>query len=166
MAYDGIAKVQHYVPRFLLRHFGHGKKHQLHVFDKRTGRIFISNARNVAAESRFYDFEIAGEPYTLETSLGVLESQAHTIFKRLLEEDTLAALSAEDRAMLSLFFAVQLTRTKAFREQWCSLPRLLGEKLRSQARNESELAGQMGSDTFFKLQLGDADVRCETDVRA
>ena len=39
MSGNGIAKVQHYVPQFLLRKFGNGKKDQLHVFDKQTGRI-------------------------------------------------------------------------------------------------------------------------------
>ncbi|MDB5789306.1 DUF4238 domain-containing protein [Caballeronia mineralivorans] len=58
MAHNGIAKVQHYVPQFLLRNFGTGKKDQLHVFNKATDKTFLTNARNVAAESRFYDFPV------------------------------------------------------------------------------------------------------------
>ncbi len=30
-----IAKVQHYVPKFLLRHFGTGKNQNVKVFDKK-----------------------------------------------------------------------------------------------------------------------------------
>ena len=61
-----IAKVQHYVPQFLLRKFGNGKKDQLWAYDKTSDRAFLTNAKNVASESRFYDFEVAGEPITLE----------------------------------------------------------------------------------------------------
>lgn len=53
MAYTGNAKVQHYVPRFLLKNFGAGKKHKLHAFDKQTEQAFPTNVKNVAAESRF-----------------------------------------------------------------------------------------------------------------
>ena len=49
-----IAKVQHYVPQFLLRNFGNGKKDQLWGFyDKTSDRSFPTNAKNVASESRF-----------------------------------------------------------------------------------------------------------------
>jgi hypothetical protein len=54
-----IAKVQHYVPQFLLKHFGTGKKDKIAVFNKQTDRVFATNVRNVAAESRFYDFTAA-----------------------------------------------------------------------------------------------------------
>jgi hypothetical protein len=50
---SSVAKVQHYVPRFLLRNFGTGKKDKLYVFDKQTERIFTTNVKNIAAESRF-----------------------------------------------------------------------------------------------------------------
>ncbi|KQY90736.1 DUF4238 domain-containing protein [Pelomonas sp. Root1444] len=51
MADNGIAKVQHHVPQFLLRQFGTGQKDQLHAFDKATGRTFVTNAKNAASES-------------------------------------------------------------------------------------------------------------------
>ena len=38
MADNSIAKVQHYVPQFLRRNFGAGKKDQLHVFDNPNAR--------------------------------------------------------------------------------------------------------------------------------
>jgi hypothetical protein len=52
-----MAKIQHYVPQFLLRNFGNGKKDQVWVYDKIDGRSFPTNAKNVASESRFYDFQ-------------------------------------------------------------------------------------------------------------
>ena len=52
MAYDGISKVQHYVPQFVLRNFGNGKRDQVYVFDKRNDPTFATNVKNVASESR------------------------------------------------------------------------------------------------------------------
>jgi phospholipase C len=45
MTHDGIAKVQHYVPQFLLKHFSTGKKNKVHVFDKQTGKTFLTNVK-------------------------------------------------------------------------------------------------------------------------
>lgn len=130
MAYDGIAKVQHYVPKFLLRNFGVGKKDKLHVFDKQTGSMFATNFKNVAAESRFYDFEVEGHIFTVEPSLSKLEGIAKPMLKAILDTDSLSHLSVEDRGKLSIFFAVQFVRTKWFREQFRQLPKLLEQRLR------------------------------------
>lgn len=122
-----LAKVQHYVPQFLLRNFGNGKKDQLWVYDKATGRSFLTNAKNIASESRFYDFELDGEAVTLEPMLSQLEGDAKPIFDRILEADSLAPLDDEDKAMVAIFLSVQLTRTRAFREQWSDFPRIIRE---------------------------------------
>ena len=138
MKYQGIAKVQHYVPQFLLKSFGVGKKQHLHVYDKKTGRTFQTNSKNVAGESRFYDFEFEGHMLTIEPSLSQIEAKAKTQFRRLLESDSLKVLSEEDRAILAVFFAIQFTRTRCYREQWRALPELLGDKLRRSALNCKE----------------------------
>ncbi|MFS2035338.1 DUF4238 domain-containing protein [Polaromonas sp. CT11-55] len=67
-------KIQHYVPQFLLRNFTSDKKNRVHVFDKQKGITFVSHVKNVANESRFYDFEIEGEGRSLEAPLSSLES--------------------------------------------------------------------------------------------
>lgn len=137
---SGIAKVQHYVPQFLLKNFGNGKKDQLQVFDKHTGRAFPTNAKNVASESRFYDFVIDGVEKTLEPMLSELEGKTKPVLQKILDENSVAPLSTSERGLLSSFFAVQYTRTRWFREQWRSLPELLGQKLRKMADSEEELA--------------------------
>lgn len=124
-----IAKVQHYVPQFLLRNFGNGKKDQLWVYDKSTNRSFPSNAKNVASESRFYDFEWQGRPLTLEKWLSDLESRAKSVIKFILEADSIAALDQKQKEVLASFLAVQMTRTRTFREEWNAFPRLLREHL-------------------------------------
>jgi hypothetical protein len=124
------AKVQHYVPRFLLKQFGIGKKDQLHVFDKQTVRVFMTNARNVAAEKGFYDFSMPQGTFSIEPWLGQLESRAKKILKAILERDSLANLAEDDRATLCGFLAVQLTRTRHFRLQVSGLPDLLMQHFR------------------------------------
>jgi hypothetical protein len=115
VAHNGIAKVQHYVPQFLLRNFGTGKKDQLHVLNKATGKTFLTNARNVAAESRFYDFKIDGADHTIEPALSRVEAAAKPVIQKLAESDSLAVLTSEDRELLTVFFAIQFVRTKAAR---------------------------------------------------
>lgn len=124
-----IAKVQHYVPQFLLRNFGTGKKDQVFVFDKLTGKTFTPNAKNIASESRFYDFQVEDQAVSLEPALSKLETAAKPILESILKSDSLAGLSVEDRATLAVFLSVQLTRTRAFREQWNDFPRMLREHL-------------------------------------
>lgn len=125
------AKIQHYVPKFLLRNFGTGKKDQLWVFDKSSGRSFQTNAKNVASESRFYDFVVDGADHSLEDALSRIESEAKPVMERILQDDSVRATSAQDRALLAAFLAIQFVRTRAFRAQWVDMRRLLREKIES-----------------------------------
>ncbi|HDS1549228.1 DUF4238 domain-containing protein [Stenotrophomonas sepilia] len=125
------AKIQHYVPKFLLRNFGTGKKDQLWVFDKASGRSFQTNAKNVASESRFYDFVVDGADHSLEDGLSRIESQAKPIMERILHDDSVGAIPAQGRALLAAFLAIQFVRTRAFRMQWEDMRRLLREKIES-----------------------------------
>jgi hypothetical protein len=122
-----IAKVQHYVPQFLLRNFGNGKKDQVWVYDKHSARKFPSNAKNVASESRFYDFEYRGQPLSLEPWLSDLEGQAKSVIGSILAADSLSHLDLKQKHLLASFFSVQMTRTKTFREEWNAFPRMLRE---------------------------------------
>jgi hypothetical protein len=140
MANDGIAKVQHYVPRFLLRNFGTGKKDKLHVFDKQSDLVFATNVKNVAAESRFYDFEVGGATATIEPTLSGIEGSVKPILKSILEADSLRLLSIEDRAKFCVFLSVQFTRTKWFREQFRLLPSLLEQRLRRSLGEDADLS--------------------------
>lgn len=125
------AKIQHYVPKFLLRNFGLGKKDHLWVYDKKTGRSFQTNAKNVASENRFYDFEIDGKTYSLESGLSGIESKTKPVIEKILHEDSVLTLDARSRATLASFLAVQFIRTKAFRMQWAELSGVLRRKLDS-----------------------------------
>ena len=123
------AQIQHYVPKFLLRNFGLGKKDQLWVYDKQTGRSFQTNAKNVASENRFYDFDFEGQSYSLESNLSRIESKTKPVIERILRDDSVAQISASGRAIFASFLAIQFIRTKAFRMQWAELPRILRRKV-------------------------------------
>lgn len=122
-----IAKVQHYVPQFLLRNFGNGKKDQLWVYDKTSDRAFPTNTKNVASESRFYDFEVNDEAISLEPFLSDLEGKAKAVIDGILQSDSLEGLTDEGKDVLSAFMSVQFTRTRTFREEWNAFPRMLLE---------------------------------------
>ena len=141
MAYSGIAKVQHYVPQFLLRNFGTGKKDQLNVFDKQIGKIYKTNCKNVACESRFYDFNFDGTELSIEPSLSNIESIAKPIIKGISEKETLEHLSPQDRANISIFLAIQFTRTKHFRENFSQISKLLGQTLKKRGFTDKQLEG-------------------------
>lgn len=140
MGFKGVAKVQHYVPQFLLRNFGNGKKDQLNVFDKHKDRSFLTNAKNVACESRFYDFNLDEVELTLEPTLSVLEGDAKKLLQRILDNDEINVFSSEERVLLSKFFAVQFTRTRtrAFKEQCRHLPELLGNRMKEMFSNSDD----------------------------
>ena len=137
---NGIAKIQHYVPQFLLRNFAFGKKHRVHVFDKHFDRVFVSNVKNIACESRYYDFELDGHDLTIEPTLGEIESSAKPIIARILGSDTLRELSPEDFGTLSVFLAIQLIRTPSLRNQIRQIPELMEQRLRGMVEKEEQLA--------------------------
>lgn len=153
-----IAKVQHYVPQFLLKNFGRGKKDQLWVFDKASGRSFFTNAKNVASESRFYDFEVDGKTVSLEPILTKIESAAKHVIQKILNEDTLGSLNEEERAQMAVFCSIQMARTRNFREQWLAFPRMLRKELEKHGDQV-----ESGSQAEQLIQdLTENDVKAET----
>ena len=118
MSDNGIAKIQHYVPQFILKNFMH-KKNQVHVFDKKNGRIFSSNTKNVASENHFYNFILKnGSEHTWEVALSELEGEVSVIIDKIIDEKSLKGLSDEQKYQLALFLAVQFVRTRDVRENF------------------------------------------------
>lgn len=50
------AKMLYYVPRYLLRRFGGGKKDRVHVFDRHTGALYASRSAQSRSRERLFDF--------------------------------------------------------------------------------------------------------------
>jgi len=102
-SYSELPKIQHYVPRCLLKNFTRGNKPQIWVYDKKTDRSFQTNVKNVAAESGFYDFEHEDVVVSMEPRLARLETSTSRLIKRIEREESIGWLSSADRMLLSLF---------------------------------------------------------------
>lgn len=141
MASNGIAKIQHYVPQFVLKNFSSGKKPQVFVYDKHTRKTFKSHVKNVASENGFYDLNFEGRDLTIEPALSDIESNAAPLLKKITKEESLAWLSPEERSFLSYFFAIQFVRTKQHRIMWENLTEGLVGALRTKGLNQEDLEG-------------------------
>ncbi|MFT0847728.1 DUF4238 domain-containing protein [Actinomycetaceae bacterium L2_0104] len=99
MASGNTAKIHHYVPQGYLRGVATAKSHiGVRPLDK-CRESFISNTKNVAAQSHFHTLDDALEPDGFEKNLSKLESQAIDIIRRLTQGEL--PLPAEDRYALS-----------------------------------------------------------------
>lgn len=135
-----LPKLQHFVPQFLLKNWGAGKHHRVHVFDKRTLKSFAQPTKNSAAQRNFYNLPddivrpllekaieekpiafpreiIDGAVMSAEQTLGEMESAAAPLVRDLLTQRNLALLNDEGRSKLSVFVALQIVRTPAMRER-------------------------------------------------
>ena len=139
MELSEIAKIQHYVPQFLLKNFTVGKKPQVWVFDKLTDKIFKSHVKNIASENGFYDFAFKGNQYTIEPSLSDIEAHASKIIKEIVRNNTIRHLIDKDMEFLSHFFALQFVRTKQFRQLFKDLSETLGDTLRASGEDISQI---------------------------
>ena len=126
-------QVQHYLPRFLLKHFRNEKTKSVHVFDKQTGKSFAASPNNVAAEKGFYDVTLGEFVASMEPSLAKLESTAAEVVSKLRQTENMRVVSQAERGILAHFIAVQMVRTRAAREMQKSLGATMATKLREQA---------------------------------
>ena len=140
MRRSGLAKNQHYVPRFILKRFTE-RKEQIWVFDKKTKRKFRTNVKNVAAESGFYDFDFKDYEVTVEPSLGGIEGNVSAILKRIIRGESIAIISDEERSVLSNFFALQFVRTPQWRHMWDDMHEALAQSIRDRGWNPEEIEG-------------------------
>jgi hypothetical protein len=114
-----LAKIQHYVPQFLLKQFASRRKKEkayIWAYDKKTGKIFNPNVKGVAAERGFYNFEFKKNKLTIEPSLSNIETHVSKIIKNIVQKDSISDLSNADMLSLSYFFALQFVRTKKHRQ--------------------------------------------------
>ena len=122
------ARLQHYVPQFLLRRFTDADG-ALAVFDKSADRSFTTGTRVVAAETFFYDVKIGEDILTLEPVLAEIEAQVAKIIESIHQEASLQGLSDIDRGRLSQFIAIQALRTRHQRTNILHMQKLLIDKM-------------------------------------
>lgn len=153
---SAIAKIQHYVPQFVLKHFCPDKKPQIYAFDKEKEKVIRTNIKNVASESGFYNFDTGDEQHSIEPMLTMLETEASHVIKKIIKEKSLAEVSPEERFVLSTFIAVQFLRTKNVRNNIELMNKAMEEKLKAMGANPDEVEGfkVMDEEDVKKLSLG------------
>lgn len=107
-------KKQHTVPRFLLDKFGFGKKgkkRKLYTFDKQNSRKFQQSVFDATTRNTFYNIEDHPEKASLEPVLGIYETEAAPLIKRIVETNSIAWLTEDDRFRIATFVAVQRSRS-------------------------------------------------------
>lgn len=139
-----IAKNQHYVPQFLLNNFAVGKKPQIWVFDKKTGKKFKTNIKNVASETKFYDFSFEDLELSIEPSLAEIEATAAKFIKTIVKNEGIAHLDENDKIFLSQFLALQFTRTKEHRLRLKDITEKMSANIRKRGWNPDGLEGYKG----------------------
>jgi hypothetical protein len=136
---------QHYVPRFLLKNFTHGKKPKVFVYDKSNGKRFQTNIKNIAAENRFYDLEVEDGLLSMEPGLSRLEANTSGIVKKLINNNDIKSISENEVAIFALFLAVQFVRTKEHRLRFEHMGKQFVQKLRDMGSSEEQIREIMGS---------------------
>jgi hypothetical protein len=153
MAGPNHPRNQHYVPQFLLRNFC-DEGDRLFVFDKATERTFPASTRGIAAEAWFYDFiDADGDHQSLEYLLGRLEAKVSGILTGVLEKESLAHLSNDDRVHVSLFAAVQQLRVKAVRQRMQSLNNGILRVLAERGIDPGDVFREMSDDDVKRVGI-------------
>jgi len=129
---------QHYVPRFLLKNFTHGKKPKIFVYDKWNDKCFQTNIKNVAVENGFYDVEFENHVLTLEPGLANLDTNSSIIINKLTRNKAVKNLNENEIVILAVFLAVQFVRTKEHRLRFSHIGKLFSEKLKDFGVTDTE----------------------------
>lgn len=136
---EDTSKVQHYVPKMLLRNFTKGKKPHIWAFDKQDRKTFSTNIKNIAAESYFYDISGSESTLSLEPALEKLETSSSQLIKKILRKGNIGWLTDEDKISLSLFISVQKLRTPHVRHITMQMASMLKEKIISMGGNPNNV---------------------------
>jgi hypothetical protein len=113
------ARIQHYVPRFLLNSFarpGKGKKLQIAVYDKHESRGFKASVHKVFGERDFNTFSSDAGTICLEEALGRVETEVAPIISRIVGLRRIKLNEAE-LVTLAFFVALMHIRTTGLRKQ-------------------------------------------------
>lgn len=135
-----LPKVQHYVPRFLLRRFANAEDDNVYVFDKWEELEFPARPKRIAAVNAFYDLKIPEGVITLEPALADLETKVAEITDSIVQEESLAHLGEEERHTLAVFVAAQHMRTEHFRRNIADMDEQLSSRLKDMGIDPHQVA--------------------------
>jgi len=129
------AKLQHYVPRLFLRAFATDDK--IRVTDLDNGREYWTSVEKAAAESHFYNENIADMYLSSEDWLAELEGNAAPVLRKLVNDpNSITSLPIEEEVCFTRFLAALRFRTPAFREYTDKLSDSLIEKTKEKKKKQ------------------------------
>lgn len=106
-------KRQHYVPRFLLKHFC-VKGSYIIVTDLMENRTYRTNVINVAQENHFYDLKTMSGEVSLEEMFSGLESKTAPIVDKIVEMESIGWMTDFEYRILEDFILCQIYRTRKY----------------------------------------------------
>lgn len=106
-------KSQHYVPRFLLKHFCADGKH-IAVTDLSANKTYAANINNVAQENYFYELNTDKGKVSLEKQFADLETETAPIIDKIVKTESIAWLEPQDKRIIEDFILCQFYRTRQY----------------------------------------------------
>lgn len=142
-------KKQHYVPQFLLRKFGTGKKNRerIWVLDKLTGKVFQASVKDIGHENNFYEHNYL-QQNTIENQLEKTECYAANLISRISKHGKLFRDKSEIFG-LSYFFAAQMLRSPVVRAEMGNIRQIFVDKFGAETKvhpDDHKTLGEYGVD--------------------
>lgn len=106
-------KRQHYVPRFLLKHFC-ADGHTINVTDIIENRTYPANIMNVAQEKYFYELDTDKGKVSLEKQYAGLEDKVAPIIDKIVKTESIGWFNDEHFQILEDFILCQFYRTRKY----------------------------------------------------
>ena len=135
---DSMAR-DHIVPQLLLRGFTDPATGRVCVYDKKTDKVFWSGTSGIAAEHDYYDFKVMGGRFTIDSGLTKLESETDPILKKIILTRSIAALSIQERMVVSHFAAVQMLRGQVVRDGILTLNQTMANMFRERGYDPTKI---------------------------
>jgi hypothetical protein len=161
-------KKQHTVPRFLLDHFGFGKKNKkrrLFTFDKQNGREFQQSVFDATTRNRFYNISDHPEKASLEPILCTYETKAAPIIKKIITANNISCLSEDEQIIIATFTAVQRARSFGELQRINHIISAVSGKFEAIGASPEQIEKELGSEDsserktlFLKMILDQNDV--------
>jgi Protein of unknown function (DUF4238) len=137
---ENSSKKHHYVPQYLPKNFGIGKKkRQINVFDKSKNCVYKTSVTDTGSENHFNRLKYKNTEINFESVFGDVDNIGASIIKKIIQSKSINQLGREDLSHLSSVVAVQIFRTKIRRSSFIELSKELAERCREIGYAEADL---------------------------
>lgn len=106
---------QHYIPKFLLKNFV-DTDGRVFCFNTQTDKVTKPPPKHAGSRAGFNELLIRGEVISFEDRFQKIETSAAPVFRKIINSNSLAVLTNQERKHIANFVAAQSFRTEAFRQ--------------------------------------------------